>query len=961
MSDKQQQTVSTLAIAEKRPQRTGGCVGIFLQLFDWNRRSARKKLFSKKLLPPARLKRVTKIFGGGNKLPMGKLLLIADENRGGFPKKPEVDDIRCSSAIAKQKGEMRTPNLVARLMGLESMPPVPHDKKKKASFSEFGHDQETNPSGRSEFFCYEQGQIFEKGHGKLDLRPQKLQKTVSFERSSVSKFGAEELQFRTVLSRSRKQHQKLVSPVKSPRSLSGRNAARLMEAAAKILEPSLQASNRAKCSLTYSAPSNHYAHDVTKRQTTLSSLKPLKGQTSCNSCGNLLDVVDFASNVVETPEFMSSSSEFSDASSHDSGRSKLNYALFSCDMKKEGENGRDGLLRAGNTKGSPAVQALAQAHVQSCDEQMMEKEAACEGLHQCIKPQHNVAPHVLKQSKQKLTEMIGVKGNVSSDRQVARRPFASDIFNGAKDYVSLNRNMTYQSRTRMQVKPVGNGKHNMERTALSKKDDSSRLNTLAQKRRTIDSMQQFESLGPHSEVVGQRSMRTCSINVKGSSKSGSLNNSVKRNIQKQDEGVKATTSKDMDIVSFLFNAPVRPNNRSSTVAPEKQKGQFGAFTGAFNEKKVTVDAENRKLSPVKATELKGDALGALLEQKLRELTSLEADELETGACLQGKTTAAILEELISALSTRCQTSKDDEGNNLNDGSCYKTPYQSDRQATSTPVISSSSEKDNVKADASLRFSLLADCDNPSPTSILDASFSNESCLSESLDSGSAHDLQTNHPHSVARSSSQETDICDSATSVDTGYVQIENASNFIDKVTRIHGFHPAENGITESNCIHAREVISNVEHLFENLDQLTFTHVLDRLETLAETRLKNNKKYLWGFMETKEGNKFRRFLFDCLVECLDSMYSCYSKASFCVWSRLSLHLTLERVAGNVNEKIIEWNNLAGNVLDELIEKDLRGSMWKWTTDFEMEAFEIGYKIEGDILAALLDEVTDDLW
>lgn len=45
---------SSLAITEKRPQRDrpGGCVGIFFQLFDWNRRFAKKKLFSRKLLPP---------------------------------------------------------------------------------------------------------------------------------------------------------------------------------------------------------------------------------------------------------------------------------------------------------------------------------------------------------------------------------------------------------------------------------------------------------------------------------------------------------------------------------------------------------------------------------------------------------------------------------------------------------------------------------------------------------------------------------------------------------------------------------------------------------------------------------------------------------------------------------------------------------------------------------------------
>lgn len=43
---------SSLAITEKKAHRPGGCIGIFFQIFDWNRKMAKKKLFSKKLLPP---------------------------------------------------------------------------------------------------------------------------------------------------------------------------------------------------------------------------------------------------------------------------------------------------------------------------------------------------------------------------------------------------------------------------------------------------------------------------------------------------------------------------------------------------------------------------------------------------------------------------------------------------------------------------------------------------------------------------------------------------------------------------------------------------------------------------------------------------------------------------------------------------------------------------------------------
>lgn len=52
MNDTVEKAAPSLAIVELKPQRPGGCVGIFFQLFDWNRRFAKKKIFSKKLLPP---------------------------------------------------------------------------------------------------------------------------------------------------------------------------------------------------------------------------------------------------------------------------------------------------------------------------------------------------------------------------------------------------------------------------------------------------------------------------------------------------------------------------------------------------------------------------------------------------------------------------------------------------------------------------------------------------------------------------------------------------------------------------------------------------------------------------------------------------------------------------------------------------------------------------------------------
>ncbi|CAH1419254.1 unnamed protein product [Lactuca virosa] len=250
MSDSASVTASSLAITENKPRRTGGCVGIFFQLFDWNRRFAKKKLFSKRLLPPDRAKEASKKFGGDEKLP--KLRLIADENSGGFPNMNKNGVSTCNNGV-------QTPSLVARLMGLESMPSsVNRDKlhNHKAICNKEESEKETT---------------------RQDFRPQKLQKTMA-DRRCVTRFGAEALQLKNVLSRSKKHHRhhpKLASPVKTTTHHSRKNTSRLIGAASRILETR----NKSKFAITY-------PHSV---RTERMKLKSENLEASCKNCDAVSD------------------------------------------------------------------------------------------------------------------------------------------------------------------------------------------------------------------------------------------------------------------------------------------------------------------------------------------------------------------------------------------------------------------------------------------------------------------------------------------------------------------------------------------------------------------------------------------------------------------------------------------------------------------------------------------------
>lgn len=363
MNDTPGKMLSSLAGGgDRQHPKLGGCVGVFFQLFDWNRRLTGKKLFSNRLLPAERPKQFSKKYND-EKLPMAKLLLIADENRGGFPNTKKGIDSMCSSSeemscFSSEEGNgnsSRAPGVVARLMGLESLPAKEQNNDLNSKLPETKPLPELmHQRKQPEFFQEEQFDQFNsrKHHAKIngllkksaEARPQKLQKTGLFEKRPVSKFQPDTLPFKSIVSPS-KTHHKLVSPIKSPGILSAKNAARLMEAAAKILEPGMQTSNRARNLTIRSSIARPLLKDQEgdeKRATTSkrssrvteplrksvesNAIKSLKGQALNKSWNGKEDAENVKSNVEQnSTTYTSSAKENSGSVVQDTGkrRSKL--------------------------------------------------------------------------------------------------------------------------------------------------------------------------------------------------------------------------------------------------------------------------------------------------------------------------------------------------------------------------------------------------------------------------------------------------------------------------------------------------------------------------------------------------------------------------------------------------------------------------------------------------------------
>ncbi|GMI77000.1 TON1 Recruiting Motif 22 [Hibiscus trionum] len=968
MNDQTRKTPSSLAITEKKPHRPGGCVGIFFQLFDWNKRFAKKKIFSRKLPPPASTK-VSKSFGGDEKMPKSKLHLIADENSGGFPN-VKKNGKHFSKGDTDQKHEMKAPGLIARLMGLESIPALNSGKSNKKSLA-LGGNSDVENAKMVNFQGGNSGEALdlEKSSSKMEPRPPKIQKIEPYDRRIVTRFGAEALQIKKVLSRSKKHHhhhQKFVSPVKSSRISSARNASRasrLIDAATKILEPGLQATNRAKYSLSYSSKNAAAAEgirvvspDVLEQSAcNASNGKPLIGSTSCKNCGNLLDVVECRAKPEDQPFVIPSSApNFVDASLHGLEKSWLRPSLTSFDQGKESffqrshdqplsfTSEEENNVRSSNESDrfrsplSQEARVQAQWHLTSQPRKFQRNEKS----HVAFKPRNQSHNHISLDrdripAKAKLNNFQSMKG-VSGANSVS----------GAKDFVAPIQSSSCHTPHRLPVK-VDCSPIDIKRKSCRSPDDSlSQLRSPVRKR-THSVNGQAETTGFINSAIGKERNDKFNLATRQEVVHGACSLDricAKSRSTSQSTGKGATDKKDTDIISFTCSSPLKQKHCVSMELKEKRKK---ANEIIVLQRRETLEKIYGETYLPKNLPRSGDDLSAVLEQKLKELISQEEDKRKTGCTLPKRSTAMILRELIFALTSGQPNSWS--------GHLFSSDigFQTEAKAEGTSVGFGSCG------------------DHFSPASVLEASFSNDNCVSSSLDESLGHRLHLDsmdYSYDEPQTMVPNTDLLDSATSLDK---ETNVHEVIIDLVKRISAMlHVVGNfglGLCGDKLIHVKEVILKAELLFGNLtpqdsdrtdDFLLAPFIRDEVETLAAIMQIDCKSVL-GIDQIKENNELRGFLFDCAIECIDSKYGRYCNSGFRPWRSLPCCMNSRKLIRDVADKVKRWIKLAGMVPEERIEYEMSYSLGKWT-DFNTEAYESGVEMDWDILQSIVDEIIDDL-
>ena len=241
------------------------------------------------------------------------------------------------------------------------------------------------------------------------------------------------------------------------------------------------------------------------------------------------------------------------------------------------------------------------------------------------------------------------------------------------------------------------------------------------------------------------------------------------------------------------------------------------------------------------------------------------------------------------------------------------------------------------------------------------------------DSVSGHGF---HPDSMTYSydqlerSEHDTELSDSATSFNKGRIVCEILTDLVDQIPRalqsLYSFGPS---FTRSKLTHMKDVILNAELVLgfdtdyseDEVPQLLIYRFLpDELDTMAEDTMWTDFNLFVGCVDSRQRKELKGFLFDCVIEHLESNCCQYFKCGFKPWwTKLPQCLKAKMLAQGVKMEIKKWACMVGMVPDEIIEWEMSHSLGKWI-DFDIEAYEAGVDIGGDIFQILFDEIVEDL-
>ncbi|XP_057476077.1 uncharacterized protein LOC130764053 isoform X2 [Actinidia eriantha] len=898
----------------------GGYVGDFLQLFDWNAKS-RKKLFSRKSDLSEQSKQKKRSDGN---LPTTRFNPMEEDDLVASSSIKGGSNYSCASSVTDEEGYgARAPGVVARLMGLVSLPTSNLGEPFSTPFFDSqslrdDHYHRGNHEFHHEHDTMHSGNLLGKVEIPTKAMEPKPQKTIS---RPIEKFQTEILPPKSAKSIPITHH-KLLSPIKSPGFIPSQNAADIMEAAAKIIENGPQANAKPKMPSLGASLVPLKVRDLKEKlegsqkpvrltEAASSSKKPvesnaaklLKGQPMNKSWNGSIDT---------TSTRVSSDSE--DCSGVKSNGKSISLAL----QAKVNVQRREGLSTSGSRSFSGQKEQGKAVSSQPLKNQPNNLKSTQK------KPIKHNSSGVLRQNNQK-QNCCNDKDKLPS-KSLPSNPQGRKVMSGDS---SVGRHKS--SSTHVVNSKVGSRKLGTEVADKKKQASHSGTKNVPRKKRSIDG-----SFHP------DRNMVVDTMSVDKTEKPIQSNSVVERQFAWAEDRKRKGT----DIVSFTFTAPLT----RSVQVPEKNNG----FCADDRGKNVLLNSDSpnsTKLSSVGYNVVGADALSILLERKLRELT--HGDESPFYRAGMAGDSASFVQDLtptskaVPAI-TMSDNKKSQDATRMDIlGDHYRPGFSSTESMGFTTKLkpqvmqeTDESSIDDTQAQKLLHYG------HPSPISVLDPPSLSESC--NSSDSFNSNSTEGSNQFSFF----QAQELIGMSSSSKFHLVQTD--AELSDSASSTSS-RPRFTGSTGWELEYVKEILFNVDLMFKDFAlgrarEIINPHLFNKMETQKEV----------SGSRGEENKLMRKVLFDCVSECTDLKCRRYASGGCRTWAKgLSTLRRKDWLAKEVYEEISGWKGTGDCMVDDLVDNDMSSHYGKWL-DFEVESFELGVEIEGRMLNSLVNELIADI-
>ncbi|KAL4580597.1 hypothetical protein LXL04_016797 [Taraxacum kok-saghyz] len=489
----------------------------------------------------------------------------------------------------------------------------------------------------------------------------------------------------------------------------------------------------------------------------------------------------------------------------------------------------------------------------------------------------------MKQKEDLKKKQRNNNNNNNTPKKLHNRPTANQVL--TQNNQKQNCSSTTSQKDRLHLKPKVPYQNDRKPTSTKKPLETSKKSETRKEKGT-------------SGISGKKKATDNNVQIKGKERSVKCNISIDDSSNWDSVDMKS----GMDVVSFTFNSPIKKPESDPCGQPRVKKR---GLTLKFDDEHEP-DVGTSKISSFGTPSMiDSDALSVLLEQKLKELSSL----VETSQF-----------DLVNEKSSTSPNSDRNEKKLLHNN------MQKDKGVIQDTPELQEFEATECNSENSGTTTLTSNCITSNSTTTLSSNGKEYSSESESKIPF------RNKSYTSARNtelSYEEIELQDSATS---------SLPNTIFHFTSMTKWSP------QWEPEYIKKILTHADlSLQKGINVNLYSHL--------ETHFKNTDPY---------SKTQRKAIFDCVYTCTESRRERAFHGSFQGWAKWSKMLKRkDLLADEIWREICGWMNMEEMEVDEVVEMDMSGGDGKWL-DFEVEGLEEGVAVQNDILSDLIDEIVGEL-